>query len=117
MEYNIPMKLVANLLIRMFILLLTTTIVPGFHINSYITAFWVAIVLAILNTLLKPVLVLLTLPITILTLGLFALIINALLLLLASSFVKGFQIDSFMTALVAAIVISILSAILNSVMK
>jgi putative membrane protein len=111
------MKLIANLLVRMFILLLTTALVPGFHIASYGTAFLVAIVLAILNTLLKPILTLLTLPITILTLGLFTLIINALLLMLTSAFVKGFQIDSFVSAVIAAIVISILSSILNTILK
>ncbi|MBI2616678.1 phage holin family protein [Candidatus Gottesmanbacteria bacterium] len=108
------MKLIVELIIRAFILLLTTYLVPGFHIQSYTSALIVAIVLAILNVLLKPLLLLLTLPLTILTLGLFTFVINAILLLIAANIVKGFTIDSFMTAIIASIVITLLSAVINA---
>lgn len=111
------MKILTEWIIRTLILLVTAYIVPGFKIDSYTTAFVVALVLGILNMLVKPILVLFTLPATILTLGLFLFVVNALLLMLAVSFVSGFQINSFTTAIIASIVITILSSILNSVFK
>lgn len=107
------MKLLIELVTRMIVLLITAYVVPGFHIDSYSTALIVALVLGILNMLLKPLLVLFTLPATILSFGLFLFVINAILLIVASQFVKGFRIDSFFTAVIAAIVISIVSSILS----
>jgi len=109
------MRLLAEWIIKAFILLLTTLIVPGFVIDSYLTALLVAAILGVLNMILKPILVFLTLPATIVTLGLFIFVINAVLLLIASSFVAGFHIESFMTAIVASIVISVLSLIVNAI--
>jgi putative membrane protein len=111
------MKLIVELILKSLILLLTTYIVPGFKIDSYLTALMVAVVLAILNVLLKPILILFTLPATILTLGLFLFVINAVLLVIASSLIRGFHIDSFFTAIIAAIVITLLSTIINSLLK
>lgn len=111
------MKILTEWILRTLILLVTAYFVPGFHIDSYITAFVVALVLGILNVLVKPILILLTLPATILSLGLFLFIINAFMLIVASYFVKGFRIDSFLTAIVASLVISILSSILHMVFK
>jgi len=111
------MKLLAEWIVRAFVLLVTTYIVPGFHIDSFTTALVVAAVLAILNLLLKPILVIFTLPATILTLGLFMFVINAVLLLIASNIVAGFKIDSFFTAIVASIIITIVSSLLNAIIK
>ena len=111
------MKFLIDLLIRALVLLLTTYIVPGFHIDSYTTAVIVALVLAILNLLVKPLLVLLTLPVTIVTLGLFYFVINAVLLIIASKVIDGFRIDSFGTAILASIVIAVLSSILNTLIR
>ena len=111
------MKLLVELITRMIVLLVTAYVVPGFHIDSYSTALIVALVLGILNMLLKPLLVLFTLPATILSFGLFIFVINAILLILASQFIKGFRIDSFFTAIIAAIVISIVSSILSTIIK
>ncbi|MBI2611559.1 phage holin family protein [Candidatus Gottesmanbacteria bacterium] len=111
------MRLLAEWIIKAFILLITTRLVPGFTIDSWLTALVVALVLGILNTVLKPILVLLTLPATILTLGLFMFVINAVLLILTSKFVTGFQIESFGTAIIASIVISLLSLLVNMVFK
>ena len=107
------MKLLLNWLLKALILLVTAYLLPGFIIESYLTAFVVAAVLGFLNVFLKPVLTFLTLPINFLTLGLFTFIINALLLLLTSALVKGFQIDSFLTAILASVIISVLSLILH----
>ena len=111
------MKLLVELITRMIVLLVTAYVVPGFHIYSYSTALIVALVLGILNMLLKPLLVLFTLPATILSFGLFIFVINAILLILASQFIKGFRIDSFFTAIIAAIVISIVSSILSTIIR
>ena len=111
------MKLLVELITRMIVLLVTAYVVPGFHIDSYSTALIVALVLGILNMLLKPLLVLFALPATILSFGLFIFVINAILLILASQFIKGFRIDSFFTAIIAAIVISVVSSILSLIIK
>ncbi|OGG02249.1 hypothetical protein A2W14_05160 [Candidatus Gottesmanbacteria bacterium RBG_16_37_8] len=111
------MKFLIDLLIRAMVLLLTAYLLPGFKIDSYTTALFIAIVLAILNILVKPLLIILTLPVTILTLGLFYFVINAILLVIASKFIDGFKIDSFTTAIIASIIIAIISALVNSIIK
>lgn len=111
------MKLIAEWLVRAFVLLVTTYIVPGFRIESLATALIVAAVLAILNLLLKPILVLFTLPATILSLGLFMFVINAVLLVVASYLVQDFKIDSFLTAIIASVAITLISSLLNMVLK
>jgi putative membrane protein len=111
------MHLLAEWILKSLTLLITAYLVPGFHIDSYFTALIVAVVLGILNLLLKPILVILTLPVTIITLGLFMFVINALLLLLTSSFIKGFRIDSFGSAILASIVITLVSSVLNHLIK
>jgi len=111
------MKFLVDLLIRALVLLLTAYLIPGFKIDSYTTALIVALVLAILNILVKPLLILLTLPATILTLGLFLFVINALLLVIASKLITGFKIDSFVTALIASIIITVISSVLNIIIK
>lgn len=88
-------------------------VLKGVHIDSPLTALILAIVLAVLNTLLKPILVLLTLPITILTLGLFLLVINAVIILLGSKFVDGFSVDGFWWALLFSILLSFVTSIIT----
>lgn len=111
------MRFLVDLLIRALVLLLTAYLVPGFKISDYTTAIMVALVLALLNLLLKPVLVILTLPATILTLGLFMFVINAILLLIASRLISGFQIAGFGTAILASIIITIISSLLNLLIR
>lgn len=111
------MKFLADLLIRALVLLVTTYLVPGFHIKSYWIAILVALVLGLLNALVKPILVIFTLPVTILTLGLFVFVINAFLLMIASAFIDGFRVDSFVTAIIASIVITVVSTILNTLIR
>lgn len=74
----------------------------------------VALALAFLNTIVKPILVMLTIPITFLTLGLFLLVINAGMIMLAESLVKGFHVESFFWALLFSLILSVFTAILNS---
>lgn len=81
--------------------------------NKFVTALLVAIVLAFLNTIVKPILTILSLPITFFTLGLFLLVINAIIILFADKLVDGFKVDGFWTALWFSLVLSLVSALLD----
>lgn len=83
------------------------------EINKFITALLVAIVLAFLNTIVKPILTILSLPITVITLGLFLLAINAFIVLFADKLVDGFKVNGFLTALIFSIILSIVTGLLN----
>lgn len=87
---------------------------PHVHIDSYSTALIFVLILGILNAIVKPIFIILTLPITILTLGLFLLVINVLMILLAGKFVSGIHIDSFLWAFIFGILLSFLSSTINS---
>lgn len=108
------MTMILKLLLNAFVVFLASYILPGVEIESFVTAIIVAIVLGILNVFLKPILVILTLPINILTLGLFTLVINTLLVLLASSIVPGFVVLSFWWALGFSLIVSIISSFLGN---
>jgi len=86
----------------------------GVHVANFTTALFVAIVLGLLNIFIKPVLVILTLPMTVLTLGLFLLIINALIILFCDAIVGGFSVDSFFTALLFSIILSVSQSLMYS---
>ena len=101
-------ELIARFLGTIFAVLLAAYIVPGFTVDSFYTAAIVAVILGVLNVTIKPILILLTLPLTILTLGLFTFIINALLILIVSSFVEGFSVAGFVQALIGGAVIALI---------
>ena len=84
-------------------------LLEGIHVEGFLSALMTAAILGVLNTFFKPILVLLTLPINILTLGLFTFVINALLLKMASGVVSGFRVESFWAAVLGAIIISLAS--------
>jgi len=86
-------------------------VLPGVHIDGFLTAIIVALVLAFLNSIVKPVLILLTIPVTIVTLGLFLLVINAIIIEFAAYLVEGFSVDGFWSALFFSLILSILNAI------
>jgi len=94
-------------------LLIVAYILPGITVGSFFSALIAALVLGLLNTLVKPVLVLLTLPITVVTLGLFLLVINALVFWLAGSVLKGFHVEGFWWAMLGALVYSLISGLLS----
>jgi putative membrane protein len=94
-----------------------TSFLPGIHIESFWTAIILALVLAILNSIVKPILVILTFPITILTFGLFLFVINALIILIAGNFINGFKVDGFWWALLFSLLLSIISSILRPLIK
>ena len=107
-----------GLLIRIcmtgIVVLLLSQILPGVAVADYFTAILVAVLLALLNFIVKPVLVLLTLPITILTLGLFLLVINAVIILLADALMGGFEVSGFWIALLFSLLLSLFQSILFS---
>jgi putative membrane protein len=94
-------------------LILIAEFVPGINVDGFYAALIAAIVLGILNSIAKPILLVLTLPITIVTLGLFALVINAALFLFAASFLEGFSVDGFWYALLGSLLMSLVSTIGN----
>lgn len=108
------MSLLLTWLINALALLILPYVIPSIRIRSFGTALVIAIVLGLINTLLRPVLVLLTLPVTIVTLGLFILIINALLFQFASWLLKGFEVTGFWAAFFGSILYSIISWILSA---
>lgn len=103
-----------RLLINALALYITAYIIPGITISGWQTLLVVAVVWGILTAVIKPILVILTLPINILTLGLFTFVINAALLLFTSNIVPGFRIEGFGTALIAAVVLAIINAFLSA---
>ena len=107
-----------NIIVTWFLnalaLYIVAKVLPGIHLSDFGSALVAAIVIGWVNALIKPILLLLTLPISIVTLGLFALVINALMLLLASAISPGFKVDGFSTALVGSILLSIVTMILHS---
>jgi len=105
------MKLLLRLLVTAALVLLIANFLTGVHVASFTTAIIVAVVLGLLNLFIKPILVILTLPVTVITLGLFLLVINAIIILLCTNIVGGFAVDSFWTALLFSIILSILQSI------
>jgi putative membrane protein len=111
------MRLLLRIIILAVSLLLVSNFLTGFEIDSWKTAAIVALVLAIINVTIKPILQLIALPITILTLGLFAFVINALLLLLVSHFIDGFRIDGFLPALLGSLILSLVNWIIEKIFR
>ena len=107
------MFLLLRWLISATSLMLVTYLVPGIQIQSFYSALIAALVLGLINSLIKPILILLTLPVNILTLGLFTLVINALLFWFAATIVKGFIVVRFWPAFFGALAMSVVSWILN----
>jgi putative membrane protein len=91
--------------------------IKGVYVENFTTSIIVAMVLGLLNLFVKPILILFTLPITLFTLGLFLLVINAVLILLCTKIVGGFKVDSFFTALIFSMVLSLFQSIMYSLLK
>jgi putative membrane protein len=106
------MNFLLRIIITAAVAFALSSVLSGIHIDTFWTAIVVSLVLAVLNALLKPILVLLTLPITIVTLGFFLFVINALIVLLVSDFVRGFRVDSFWWALLFSLLLSLVTSLL-----
>lgn len=108
------MEMIIRLLINVLAFYITSYLIPGVVISGWQALFVIAVVWGILTAIIKPILIILTLPINILTLGLFTFVINAVLLLITSNLVPGFRIDGFGTAFLAAIVLTIVNGFLSA---
>lgn len=108
------MKVVMSFLINSTAIFITVLALPGVEVNGIATTLLLSLVLSLLNTFFKPVLILLSLPITILTLGLFLIVINVLIILIADYLIEGFHIQSLGWAIAFSIVLSLITSILQS---
>ncbi|MBI2011132.1 phage holin family protein [Candidatus Daviesbacteria bacterium] len=111
------MNILISLLLNAAALIVTAYIVPGFQVSDFTSAILAAIVLGVINTFIKPVLLVLTAPINLLTLGLFTFVVNAVVLWLVTLVVPGMTIDGFLPAILGAIVLSVVSTALSSLLK
>lgn len=109
------MGLLLKILFTAIAAYIASKILPGVQISDIKTAILVALVLALLNAFLKPLLVMLTIPITIITLGLFLLVINILIIFLADKIVPGFSVDGWLTALLFSLIVSLITYILDAI--
>jgi len=106
-----------RLLITALAIILTSYLLPGVHVESFLSAIILSLLMALLNVTLKPILVIITIPVTFLTLGLFLLVINALMVLLADAILPGFIVDGFWWAVAFSIVLWIINSILRGIVK
>lgn len=108
-------KFFAKTIATALAVLVAAYVLKGVNVDSTLTALFVAIVLGLLNSFIKPILIILTIPITIFTLGLFLLVINIIIVKMAASLVTGFTVDSWIAALLFSLVVSIVSSIIEAV--
>lgn len=111
------MRLLIRILITAFIVVALSNFLPGTQIRDYTTGIWVAVVLGLMNVFVKPILIVLTLPVTVFTFGLFLLVINAFIILLSSSLIGGFIVDGFWWALLFSLLLSFCQSILFSAFR
>ncbi len=107
------MSLVINWVLSGIAIAITAYLLPGIHLAGFKAALLAALVLGLINAFIKPVLLLLTLPLTVLTLGLFSLVLNALLIMLTAKFVPGFQVQGFLWAVAFSVVLTLVNWVLS----
>ena len=108
---------IVRLIISTLAVLITAYLLPGVYVENFFTAVIVALVLGVLNALVKPILIFFSLPAVVFTFGLFLVVINTLIILLADQLIDGFRVDGFWRALIFSIVLSIVTGILNSIQR
>lgn len=108
---NIFLRWIAYALAIIFV----SWIIPGISVENFLSAMFVCIIIALINTFIKPALQIISFPITVLTMGLFALVINALLLMLAGYLAPGFEVDGFVSALFGSILLSLFAIAINRI--
>ena len=111
------MKLIMKIVFSSVLVMFLSHFIKGVYVENFTTSIIVAMVLGLLNLFVKPILILFTLPITLFTLGLFLLVINAVLILLCTKIVGGFKVDSFFTALIFSMVLSLFQSIMYGLIK
>lgn len=108
------MKIIVRWLLLAAALLLVAHLYPGVQVASFTSALWAALVLGLLNTLVRPLLVLLTLPVTLITLGLFLFVINALMFWAAASMLSSFNVTGFWAALIGSLLYSLCAMVIDT---
>jgi len=111
------MKTIIRILLTAAAVMVLSYVLPGVSVASYWAAVIVAVVLGLLRLVVKPILVVLTFPITVLTLGLFLLVINAVIILMADYFIDGFAVKNFWWAIIFSLLLSFLQSIFHSILK
>ena len=111
------MRFIIKVIVSAFAVFISAHLLGGVAVEPFTTAIVVAFVLAVLNALLKPVLVVLTIPVTVMSLGLFLLVINAFIILIASELVRGFEVNGFWWALLYSIILSLVTWVLEMPMR
>ncbi|MEM6736476.1 MAG: phage holin family protein [Bacteroidota bacterium] len=116
------MNFFTRLLLSSVAVIIATYLLPGIAItgnslDAFITSFIVAIIISLLNVTIKPILIIFTIPITVITLGLFLLVINAFVIMIVSAIVPGFIVDNFWWALIFSILLTIINALLTDLSK
>ncbi len=111
------MNLIIRLLITAAVAYGLTYVLTGVQIADFKTAIIFSLVLGLLNAIVKPILVLLTIPVTIITLGLFLLVINAVIILISDKLIPGFSVDGFLWALIFSAILSVISGVLSSLLQ
>ena len=109
------MKFIIKILLSALAVIVLSKFLPNIFVDNYVTAIIVAIALSLLNFVVKPILVVLTLPVTILTFGLFLLVINAIIILMADILIPGFEVTNIWWAIIFSLLLSILQSILHSI--
>ncbi|PJB13701.1 MAG: hypothetical protein CO119_00510 [Flavobacteriales bacterium CG_4_9_14_3_um_filter_40_17] len=111
------MKPIIRILTSAVAVMAIAALLPGVTVNDYLTAIWVAFLLSVLNLFVKPILIFFTLPVTIVTFGLFLLVINAVIILMVAELVSGFLVSSVWSALFFSLLLSVLQSFLFSFLK
>ena len=111
-----PMKLLLKWLLSAGALVLVAAVFSGVQVSSYASALWAVVVISLLNTLVRPVLVLLTLPVTLVTLGLFLVVINGLMLWAASGLLSGLHVTGFWAAVWGSVLYTLLGLVIESLL-
>ncbi len=115
MENNKAFQFLIKLIISSIAVLTSAYILPGVYVENFTTALVVAAVLVFLNAFLKPLLIIFTIPLTIFTLGLFLLVINAVIIILTDNLIDGFEVRSFWWALIFSLILSFTTSILEAI--
>ncbi len=116
-EEVINLQIILALILNALALIVTSYIVPGIEVANFTTAILAAVVLGVVNTFIKPILSFITAPLTIVTLGLFTFVVNAVVLFIVSAVVPGVNVEGWVPAILGAIVLSVVSTVLNSILK
>jgi len=109
-------KFITKIILNIFALLIVSYLIPGFHFTNIVATVITAIVIGMVNSYIKPIFQIIFLPLSIITLGVAAFLINVLLLLIVSYIVPGFDIENFMTAVISSIALTLISMFLNKIL-